>query len=176
MYKRKIIATLLVSSLMAPVVTNPTVADAITTKVSRSASDSDTKYETTTKLSVKTDITLEVPFNPFADDSARSKGASNTTYTNKGSNKVTRTFEAHEISAKISGIGGGTITCPSGVQVSYSGSSAVYSCNHWNWSYSIYSDILAMYGYRETHSIDYSIKKSGNKNAAGVTLSATVKA
>lgn len=176
MYKRKIIATLLIASLMAPVVSNPAVADAITTKVSRSASDSETKYDTTTKLSVKTDITLEVPLNPFADDSARSKGTSNTTYTNKGSNKVTRTFESHQISAKISGIGGGTITCPSGVQVSYSGSSAVYSCKHWNWSYSIYSDILAMYGYRETHSLDCSIKKSGNKNAAGITLSATVKA
>lgn len=175
--KKGFIIVTLVASLSFSMFQQSTVADAVTTKVTRTSRDSSEEYSTNTTLSVRTNITLEVPINPFAEDSARSKGSSNTSYSNHGGNKIKRTLTDHKITAKITGIGSGTITCPSGAEVSYSGSMATYSCKSWDWSYSIYSDILAIYGYRETHSLNYQIKKTnGNKSSKNITLGATVKA
>lgn len=169
---KRIIMFMLVMSMLVGL--KPTTAKAVSTTVPRTASDDSDKYGTKGKLKVKTNITLSVPINPFAEDSAKSKGTSNTSYKKNGVN-VERTFKLHSIEAKISGIGGGTITCPSGVQTSYTGSSATYETSTYDWDYAIYADILAIYGYRESHTVSYKLKKKG-KGAVTVTMNAVVKA
>lgn len=169
--KQGLVVTLAMCMLVS---SKPTTAEAISTTVSRSDSDTDSTYKTSGKLNVMSTITLDVPLNPFAEDSAKSSGTSNTSYTKNGKS-VTREFVSHSMNVKISGIGGGTITCPSGVQISYSGSSATYTVSTYNWTYSVYADILAIYGYRESHSVDYTLKKTG-KTATTITMNAIIKA
>lgn len=147
--------------------------NAITADLNYTNSDKDTTYGTTGTLTASSKFTVDVPLNPIATDTVVSKGSSNSTF-KKSSTASKRTFVSHTINAKIGGIGFGSISSSSGVELSSSGSSAKYSCSTYNWNYKIYSDILALYSYRETHSVSYVLKKSSGAKTT-VSLSTQLK-
>lgn len=166
-------AVVLMLALVTVCATEPVVANAVSATLDYTSTDTDGTYGTSSKLTAKTDLLVDVPINPFANDTVRSKGCSNVTF-DKNGKSVTRSFVSHTIYAKIGGIGGGTISSSSGVEISTSGSSATYSANTYNWNYTIYSDILALYSYRETHTVNFVLKKSSGAKTT-VTMSAQVK-
>ena len=132
-------------------------------------SDTDTTFDTQGKLSVSTTLDVDVPL--IMGCSVRSKGSSNTSFKKKGVN-CTRKFKSHTIKAKIGGIGGGSIST-SEAGLSSGSSEEEFSCDTYDWNYTIYSDIFKLYSYQEVHSVCYELKK-GNKKKT-VTMSAKVK-
>lgn len=132
-------------------------------------SDEDTTFGTKGKLSVSTTLDVDVPL--IRGCSIRSKGSSNTSFKKNGVD-CKRKFKKHTISAKIGGIGGGSIST-SEAGLSSASSEEKFSCDTYDWNYTIYSDIFKLYSYHEVHTVSYEITKGKSKKT--VTMSAKVK-
>lgn len=134
-----------------------------------SATDSDSTYGTTGQLSVGTTLDVDVPL--IASCSIRSKGSSNTKFKKNGVS-CQRTFKKHSITAKIGGVGGGSIST-SEIGLSTGSNKETFKADTYNWNYTIYSDIFKLFSYNEVHTVSYKIKK-GDRSTT-VTMSGKVK-
>lgn len=168
---------MIVLSVLLIVMIPATMAKAIfdiTTQTSRREADTDKSKQTRGKLIAKTTLDIDVPALPVGTCYVNSKGTSNL-YFNKLKTKYKHDLTAHTIAAKIGGVGGATISSGStGVTVASGNQSATFSCDTDKWSYSISSDIYRIFSYKETHTVDYKIKK-GKKTIKTVTLSVKIK-